>query len=83
MVRTSFDGRTIAKVLRQHDYRPVGRVGSHLKLRWESPDTDEVRIVTVPMKSRDEIPTGTVRSIADQCGAKDFHEWCRWIDEHS
>jgi hypothetical protein len=30
-----------------------------------------------------EIPTGTLRSIADQCGAKDFRAWCRWIDERS
>jgi predicted RNA binding protein YcfA (HicA-like mRNA interferase family) len=82
MVRTRFSGRDIAKVLRKHGYRTAGRTGSHLKLRWESPDTDEVRIVTVPMKSEDEIPSGTIRSIADQCGANDFREWCRWIDEH-
>ena len=56
MVRTSFDGQTIAKVLRRHNYQPVGRTGSHLKLRWESPHTDEVRIVTVPMKPADALP---------------------------
>lgn len=67
-----------------HDfgYERVGRVGSHLKMRYESPDTDEVRVVTVPMASEDEIPTGTLHSIADQCGADDFHAWCEWIDEH-
>lgn len=80
MVRTSFDGRIIAKVLRRHNFRPVGRTGSHLKLRWESPDTDEVRIVTVPMKS--DIPQGTMRSIADQAGAEDFEEFCHWIDRN-
>ena len=42
-------------------------------MRYESPDTDEVRIVSVPMVSEDEIPTGTLQSIADQCGAEDFH----------
>jgi hypothetical protein len=26
---------------------------------------------------------GTLRSIADQCGAEDFREWCRWIDNHA
>jgi predicted RNA binding protein YcfA (HicA-like mRNA interferase family) len=82
MVRTSFDGQTIAKVLRRHNYQPVGRTGSHLKLRWESPHTDEMRIVTVPMKPADKIPTGTMRSIAEQCGAKDFKEWCAWIDRN-
>ena len=47
-----------------------------------SPGTDEVRIVSVPITSEDEIPTGTMRFIADQCGAEDFHAWCRWIDEN-
>ncbi|MCH7660864.1 MAG: type II toxin-antitoxin system HicA family toxin [Euryarchaeota archaeon] len=83
MVRTAFDGRTIANVLTSHGYEPVDRTGSHLKLRYENPDTDEVRIVTVPMKSRDRIPQGTLRSIAEQCGAKNFREWCHWIDESS
>jgi predicted RNA binding protein YcfA (HicA-like mRNA interferase family) len=83
VVRTSFSGREIAKVLRSHGYRVTGRTGSHLKLRWESPHTDEIRIVTVPVVSEDEIPAGTLRSIADQCGADDFEAWCRWIDENS
>lgn len=82
MVRTNFSGREIASVLLDHGFVRAGRVGSHLKLRYESPDTDEVRIVTVPMKSEDEIPIGTLQSIAEQCGADDFHAWCRWIDQN-
>jgi predicted RNA binding protein YcfA (HicA-like mRNA interferase family) len=82
MVRTSFSGRDIASVLTDYGYVPADRTGSHLKLRWESPDTGEVRIVSVPMKSADSIPTGTLRSIANQCGAEDFRAWCRWIDEN-
>lgn len=82
MVRTQFSGHEIAKVLRDHGYRIARRAGSHLQLRWESPDTDEVRLVTVPMKSEDEIPTGTLHSIADQCGAEDFQAWCQWIDDN-
>lgn len=82
MVRTNFSGREIVSVLHEFGYERVGRVGSHLKMRYESPDTDEVRVVTVPMASEDEIPTGTLHSIADQCGAEDFHAWCAWIDEH-
>ena len=69
-------------MLHDFGYERVGRVGSHLKMRYESPDTDEVRVVTIPMKSEDDIPTGTLQSIADQCGAEDFHAWCAWIDEH-
>lgn len=56
MIRTSSSGREIAKVLRNHGYRPVSRTGSPLRLR--SPDTDEVRLVTVPMKPEDDIPLG-------------------------
>lgn len=82
MVRTSFSGREIAKVLMSHGFVPVDRTGSHLKLRYESPDMDEARIVSVPMKGRDSIPRGTLESIAEQSGADDFHAWCEWIDEN-
>lgn len=82
MVRTAFDGLDIIKALTSHDYRVVDRTGSHVKLRLDRPDLDEPRIVTVPLASRDNIPSGTLRSIADQCGANDFHAWCEWIDEN-
>ena len=83
MARTTFTGQEIASVLRDHGFRPVDRTGSHLKLRYEHPETGEVRVVTVPMKGSDELPTGTLQSIADQCGARDFHAWCAWIDANS
>lgn len=67
-------------MLRAHGVRPVDRTGSHLKLRYEHPETDEVRIVSVPMVPADEMPPGTIRSIADQCGADDFRAWCEWIE---
>lgn len=81
MARRTFAGDEIASVLASYGYVPVDRTGSHLKLRWESPSGDEVRIVTVPMV--DEIPTGTLRAIATQSGAKDFDAWCEWIDENA
>lgn len=82
MVRASFSGREIATVLLRHGFEPVDRTGSHLKLRYEHSDTDDVRVVTVPMKSEDRIPRGTLESIADQSGADDFRAWCEWIDEN-
>lgn len=30
----------------------------------------------------DEIAIGTLHTIAEQCGAKDFHAWTDWIREH-
>lgn len=80
MVYADFSGRDLVKALRKMGYRPVSRVGSHAKLRYENPDTGEVRIVTVPLKPGDEISQDTYRSIAEQCGA-DFEAWRDWIDD--
>ncbi|RBI59787.1 hypothetical protein DMJ13_22020 [halophilic archaeon] len=30
----------------------------------------------------DELATGTLSSIAEQAGANDFDEFCKWIDRH-
>jgi len=80
VVRISFSGREIASILRGHCFRPVRRTGSHLKLRYRHPETDQIRVVPVPMGPADDIPTGTLQSIACQCGAEDFHARCEWID---
>ena len=81
MVRTTFSGREIAKVLRSFGYRPVSREGSHVRLRYEHPETGEVRNVDVPQ--HDEVRIGTLHDIADQCGAEDFEAFCEWIDGHA
>jgi len=83
MPYAGFSGREIVKALRKMGYRPVGRQGSHVKLRYENNDTGEVRNVTVPLSSADEISQDTYRSIAKQCGATDFGDWCEWIDSLS
>ena len=81
MVTTDFSGRDVVKVLTSHGYVLTARPGSHVQLRYEHPtNPDDVRRVTVPMHDR--IRAGTLRKIAEQCGANDFREWCRWIDEH-
>ena len=81
MSRTTFSGREIIGVLTDFGWTPVSRAGSHVRLRYENPDTEKIRLVDVPQ--HDEIRIGTLHSIADQCGVEDFHAWCRWIDEHS
>jgi predicted RNA binding protein YcfA (HicA-like mRNA interferase family) len=80
MVRRVFTGEEIAKVLTDMGYTPEGRKGSHLKLRYKHPETGEVRNVSVPMGG--EIPEGTLRNIADQCGAENFDSFCEWIDRN-
>ncbi|WP_435118270.1 type II toxin-antitoxin system HicA family toxin [Halolamina sp. C58] len=81
MVRTAFSGREVISVLADFGYLPAQRTGSHVRLRYENEETGEVRLVDVPM--HDEIKIGTLRSIADQCGATDFEAWCRWIDRNA
>ena len=83
MVYADFSGRDIVKALRSKRYVPVGRTGSHVKLRYDHPETDEVRVVTVPMTDADHISQDTYRSIAKQCGAREFDAWVEWIDRNS
>ena len=78
MSRHRFTGEEIVKALTKMGFDPVDRTGSHFKLRYIHPETEEVRNITVPMGG--EIRTGTLQSIAKQCGAEDFHAWCEWID---
>ena len=80
MVRSVFSGREIISVLTGFGYVPKSHRGSHVRLRYENEDTGEIRNVDVPL--HDEIAIGTLRSIAEQCGADDFRAWCAWIDEH-
>ena len=82
MVYANFSGREIIKALRSKRYRLVDRTGSHVKLRYEHPETNEVRIVTVPLTDADRISQDTYRSIAEQCGANDFEEWVDWIERN-
>lgn len=82
MPYADFSGREIVTVRRNNGFKPVDRAGSHVKLRYEHPETGSVRVVTVPMKQNDQISQDTYRSIADQCGVNDFDAWCEWIDRN-
>ncbi len=75
MTYADFSGREIVSALRSKRYVPVSRTESHVKLRYEHPETGEVRAVTVPLVDADQISQDTYRSIAAQCGAKEFDEW--------
>jgi len=79
MPSTDFSGRDVVKALTRNGFRIVDRTGSHVKLRYDHPiNEDDIRVVTVPQHSR--IKTGTLRVIADQCGAENFYDWCEWIN---
>ena len=83
MAYADFPGREIVSALRSKRYVPVGRTGSHVKLRYEHPETGEVRVVTVPLVDADQISQDTYRSTATQCGAEDFEKWVDWIERNS
>jgi len=80
MVSRDFSGEEIINVLRKFGYRHDRTRGDHVILKYTHPETGEKRTVTVPLHDR--VRVGTLQSIAKQCGANDFHEWCRWIDDH-
>ena len=54
--------------------------GSHVKM-VKRDHSGEKYSVTVAL-GYDPIPPGTLRSIAEQAGADDFDEFCRWIDNN-
>lgn len=49
MAYADFSGREIVQALQSMGYRPIARKGSHVKLRYEHPGTEEVRVVSVPL----------------------------------
>jgi predicted RNA binding protein YcfA (HicA-like mRNA interferase family) len=80
MVSRDFSGREIVNVLQKFGYRHDRTRGDHAVLKYTHPETGEKRTVTVPLHDR--VRVGTLQSITEQCGANEFREWCRWIDEH-
>ncbi|QLG49100.1 type II toxin-antitoxin system HicA family toxin [Natrinema halophilum] len=81
MPTTDFSGLDVVKALTKNRFRVVDREGSHVKLRYVHPtNSDDVRVVSVPMHDR--IKQGTLRNIAEQSGANDFHAWCEWVDRN-
>jgi predicted RNA binding protein YcfA (HicA-like mRNA interferase family) len=64
-------------------YAWVRTTGDHAILRWEPPEDHDADARTVPVPLHDELDTGTLRSIADQAGARDFEEFCNWIDRNA
>jgi len=82
MVGRDFSGREVVKALSKNRFYIVDRTGSHVKLRYEHPtNDDDIRVVSVPM--HDSLDIGTLRSIVDQSGARDFDAFCRWLDQQA
>jgi predicted RNA binding protein YcfA (HicA-like mRNA interferase family) len=83
MVTRDFSGRDVVKVLvNRGNFQWVRTPGDHAILKWEHPDSPEIeqRTVSVPLHAR--LRIGTLRGIAEDAGAKDFDEFCKWIDRN-
>ena len=79
MARRTYSGQEIVKALGKWRFRKVGQTGSHVKLRYQDPNTNAKRTVSVPL--HDELATGTLQSIAEQAGVEDFQAFPNAIEE--
>lgn len=83
MGRRTFSGGEVVKVLVNiggFEWRRT--TGDHAHLYYEHPtNPEDRRHVTVPL--HDELRTGTLRSIAEDAGARDFDAFCEWIDRNA
>ena len=83
MGRRTFSGREVVKVLvNAGGFEWRRTTGDHAQLYYEHPtNEDDRRRVTVPL--HDELRTGTLRSIAESAGARDFDAFCEWLDDNA
>ena len=72
----------MAKVLANTgNFRWINTQGDYAVLKWEHPGPEvEKRTMGVPLHDR--VRTGTLRGFAEDAGAKDFDEFCKWIDRN-
>lgn len=83
MSNKQFSGRDVVKVVVNSGIYNWDRTnGDHAILRWEPPDDHETDARTVPVPLHGTLDTGTLRSIEEQAGARDFETFCEWIDRN-
>ncbi len=83
MVRRTYSGREVVKVpVNAGGFEWRRTTGDHAQLYYEHPtNDDDRRHVTVPL--HDELRTGTLRSIAENAGVRDFDAFCEWLDRNA
>jgi predicted RNA binding protein YcfA (HicA-like mRNA interferase family) len=78
-----FSGHDIVKVLaNKGNFERDRTTGDHAILKWEHPDGSEIESRTMSVPPHDQVRIGTLRGIADDAGAKDFDEFCAWINRN-
>ena len=69
-------------LVNKRNFQWVRTPGDHAILKWEHPDGPGVESRTVSVSLQDRVRTGTLRGIGEDAGAKDFDEFCKWIDRN-
>ncbi|AWB26831.1 type II toxin-antitoxin system HicA family toxin [Halococcoides cellulosivorans] len=83
MTRGPFSGvEVVTEMVNSGIFEWDRTTGDHAILRWEPPADHDSDARTVPVPLHDELDRGTLRSIADQAGAREFDAFCEWIDRN-
>ena len=69
-------------LVNKRNFQWVRTPGDHAILKWEHPDGPGVESRTVSVSLYDRVRTRTLRGIGEDAGAKDFDEFCKWIDRN-
>ncbi|MFB6283338.1 MAG: type II toxin-antitoxin system HicA family toxin [Halobacteria archaeon] len=78
-----FSGREIVKVMVNSGiYKWVRTRGDHAILKWNPPEQHDAKPRTVPVPLHDEISEGTLKSIGEKAGMKDFQQFKEWINNN-
>ena len=81
MVTRDFSGEDLYRVLvNAGGFSHVRTTGDHLILRWDPPQSHDTDPCIVSVLLHDSVSIGTLRSIAESAGARDFEAFCRWVD---
>lgn len=64
------------------NFQWVRTPGDHAVLEWQHPDGPDVESRTVSVPLHDRVRIGTLRTTAEDAGAKDSDEFCEWIDRN-
>ena len=81
MTPTHISGTDVLAALRDMGYCHDRTRSEHTILKYTHPHTGEQRTVAVPR--HDWLTPGTLRSIAESAGARDFDAFCEWVDENA
>jgi len=83
MARQTYSGKDVRKVLVNNGPFYLDRInGDHCILKWVPPEDHDSKPRTVVVPDHDEIQRGTLKTIGEQAGMKDFNSFLDWLDRN-